>query len=39
LRDLSGDPVGSTPAELADQVKAEIVKWKPIIQAAGLKAE
>ena len=39
LRDLSGDPVGSTPAELAEQLKAEIVKWKPIIQAAGLKAE
>ena len=39
LRDLSGDPVGSTPIELADQVKAEIVKWKPIIQAAGLKVE
>ena len=39
LRDLSGDPVGSTPAELAEQLKTEIVKWKPIIQAAGLKAE
>ena len=39
LRDLSGDPVGSTPAELAEQLRAEIVKWKPIIQAAGLKSE
>ena len=39
LRDLSGDPVGSTPAELAAQLKAEISKWKPIIQAAGLKTE
>jgi tripartite-type tricarboxylate transporter receptor subunit TctC len=39
LRELSGDPVGSTGAELEAQVKAEGVKWGPIIQAAGLKAE
>jgi tripartite-type tricarboxylate transporter receptor subunit TctC len=39
LIELSGEPVGSTPAELAAQVKAEIAKWGPVIQAAGLKAE
>lgn len=39
LRDLSADPVGSTPDELASQVRAEITKWTPIIQAAGLKLE
>ena len=39
LRDLSGDPVGSTPDELSAQIKAEIVRWAPIIQAAGLKSE
>jgi len=39
LRDLSGDPVGSTPDELSAQIKAEIVRWGPIIQAAGLKSE
>jgi tripartite-type tricarboxylate transporter receptor subunit TctC len=39
LIELSGEPVGSAPAELAAQVKAEIAKWGPVIQAAGLKAE
>lgn len=39
LRDLSGDPVGSTPSELDAQLNAEIVKWKPIIRAAGLRTE
>lgn len=39
LIELSGEPVGSTPAELAAQVKAEIAKWGPVIQAAGLKTE
>lgn len=39
LIELSGEPVGSTPAQLATQVKAEIAKWGPVIQAAGLKAE
>jgi tripartite-type tricarboxylate transporter receptor subunit TctC len=39
LIELSGEPVGSTSAELAAQVKAEIAKWGPVIQSAGLKAE
>lgn len=39
LIELSGEPVGSTPAELGAQVKAEITKWGPVIQAAGLKTE
>ena len=37
LLDLSAEPVGSTPEALAQQVKAELAKWAPIIQAAGLK--
>jgi tripartite-type tricarboxylate transporter receptor subunit TctC len=39
LIELSGEPVGSTSDQLAAQVKAEIAKWGPVIQAAGLKAE
>lgn len=39
LIELSGEPVGSTPNQLSAQVRAEIAKWGPIIQAAGLKAE
>jgi tripartite-type tricarboxylate transporter receptor subunit TctC len=39
LRELSGDPIGSSPDELAAQIRAEAIKWGPIIQAAGLKAE
>lgn len=37
LEDLSATVVGSTPQELTDQVKAEITKWEPVINAAGLK--
>ncbi|MEH2595057.1 tripartite-type tricarboxylate transporter receptor subunit TctC [Bradyrhizobium sp. AZCC 1577] len=39
LIELSGEPVGSTPDQVGAQLKAEIAKWGPIIQAAGLKAE
>ncbi len=37
LSDLSAVPVGSDPAALAAQVKAELAKWAPVVQAAGLK--
>jgi tripartite-type tricarboxylate transporter receptor subunit TctC len=37
LWDLSADPIGSTPDELAAQVKNEMAKWEPVITAAGLK--
>ena len=39
LVELSGEPVGSTSEQLGSQLKAEIAKWGPVIQAAGLKAE
>ena len=35
--ELSGEPVGSTAAELAAQLKAEIAKWQPVIEKVGLK--
>jgi tripartite-type tricarboxylate transporter receptor subunit TctC len=37
LQELSAKPVGSSPADLAAQVKAELAKWEPVVLAAGLK--
>jgi tripartite-type tricarboxylate transporter receptor subunit TctC len=37
LADLSANPVGSTPETLTNQVKSELAKWEPIINAANLK--
>lgn len=39
LRDLSADPVGSTPSELSNQLMEEITKWAPVIEASGLKSQ
>jgi tripartite-type tricarboxylate transporter receptor subunit TctC len=30
-------PVGSTPAQLGDHIKAEMEKWAPVIKAANIK--
>ncbi len=35
LADLSAVAVGSTPAQLADHVKAELAKWGPVVKASG----
>lgn len=35
LADLSAVPVGSTPAQLSDHVKAELAKWGPVVKASG----
>lgn len=37
LTELSAEPVGGTPDALKAQVRAELAKWEPVIQAAGLK--
>jgi tripartite-type tricarboxylate transporter receptor subunit TctC len=39
LRGLGATPVGSTPVEFADFIRAEYEKWGPVIKAAGIKAE
>jgi tripartite-type tricarboxylate transporter receptor subunit TctC len=39
LRSLGATPVGSTPEEFADFIRAEYEKWGPVIKAAGIKAE
>jgi tripartite-type tricarboxylate transporter receptor subunit TctC len=36
---LGATVVGSTPAELAEFLQAEIDRWGPIIKAAGIKPE
>ena len=38
LEEMGVAVVGSTPAELAAQVKADIAKWGPVIKAAGISA-
>lgn len=39
LRDLGYEPVGSSPAEFAAYIKAELAKWSKVIKGAGIKAE
>jgi tripartite-type tricarboxylate transporter receptor subunit TctC len=39
LAEFSATPVGSTPAELADHVAAEIAKWRPVVEAAAIGVE
>jgi tripartite-type tricarboxylate transporter receptor subunit TctC len=29
------DPVGSTPQEFADYMRAETAKWRPLVTASG----
>lgn len=35
LKELSANPVGSTPEALANQVKSELAKWGPVIKSIG----
>ena len=39
LQDLSAEPVGSTPAEMAAFMKEEIERWRRVIQSAGVKVD
>jgi tripartite-type tricarboxylate transporter receptor subunit TctC len=39
LATLGFDPIGSTPAEFAAQIKFELDKWTKVIHAAGLRAK
>ncbi len=38
LRELSANPIGSTPEVLAAQVNSELQKWAPVIRSIGLKS-
>jgi tripartite-type tricarboxylate transporter receptor subunit TctC len=39
FEDIGATPVTSTPAEMTALIKAEMVKWGPIIKEAGIKGE
>ena len=39
LSDLGAEPVGGTPAEFDDHIKAEIVKWAKVIKDSGATAD
>ena len=39
LATLAFEPVGGTPQQFADYVKAEIVKWGKVVRAGNIKAE
>ena len=36
---LGTDPIGSTPTEFSEQIKADLAKWAKVVQAAGMKPE
>jgi len=36
LAKLSNEPLGGTPLDFTDQIKADIAKWAPIVKALGL---
>ena len=38
MRDLGFDPVGTTPQRFGEFLKGDALKWKQMIQEAGIKA-
>ena len=38
LQDMGVTPIGSTPSELADQIRADMERWGPLIKEAGISA-
>jgi tripartite-type tricarboxylate transporter receptor subunit TctC len=39
MKQLGMEPVGSTPAEFAALIRAEMAKWAPVVKASGAKAD
>ena len=39
FRDLGSDPVGSTPAELAERIQHDVAQWSRVISDAGITAD
>ena len=39
LQDAGASPVGNKPAEFAQQIEAELARWKQVIQVAGIKPQ
>jgi tripartite-type tricarboxylate transporter receptor subunit TctC len=36
---LNNEPLGGTPQDFTDTIKADIAKWAPVVKALGLKAD
>ena len=39
LAKLNNEPLGGTPQDFGDMIKADIAKWAPVVKALGLKPE
>ena len=39
LVELSAEPVGNTPAEMAAFMKDEVERWRRVIRSAGVKVD
>jgi tripartite-type tricarboxylate transporter receptor subunit TctC len=39
LTTIGGDPVGNTPEQFANDIKADIARWSKIVKESGLKIE
>ena len=39
MLDQGYEPVGGTPDQFGEHIRAEIVKWAPVVKAAGLKVD
>jgi tripartite-type tricarboxylate transporter receptor subunit TctC len=36
---IGGEPIASSPADFARYLEAEIIKWRKVVAAAGIKPE
>ena len=39
MASLGTDPLGTTPAEFSEQIKADLAKWAKVVKAAGIQPE
>jgi tripartite-type tricarboxylate transporter receptor subunit TctC len=39
MASLGTDPIGNSPTEFADQIKADLAKWEKVVKAAGIQPE
>jgi tripartite-type tricarboxylate transporter receptor subunit TctC len=39
LAELSAEPIGGTPAAMAELMKEDAARWRAVIRAAGVRAE
>ena len=39
MASLGTDPIGNSPTEFANQIKADLAKWEKVVKAAGIQPE